>query len=304
MNLLNSYFRSWVSRFGSQLINVLSLAITYSLLIFMANGAFNLNAVLYNWGEDFKVNVYLKDVKDKKLSEFEAKLQNIELVENFRRVSQEEEIENISKSLNDTFIKGVDLREIVPDTYELTIKSSVDKTLNFQYKLIELVNILKMESFVEDVSYGQNWLQNYSRLISYITNFFILLCFVLLTSGLYILSTITSASISNRREEIEILEVIGATANKIRLPYVIEASVNSFLAMIIGLIINYGIFKTIQLNLKNNPMFIGLPEQLTFFNTSVLALLILLSIALAAIISFFIVKKINNGWAEATRLNG
>lgn len=303
MKMFSAYMRSWNRSFSMQVVNLLTLTLSYSLLIFMANGAFNFNRILQSWGEDFKVTVYIKDGELKNKANWEDKLKSQPLIESFRAISREEEVDNIAKSLNETFIKDIDLKEIVPETYELTLKSSLATDGLFTSKLEDLVGWLKLENFIEDVSYGRNWLSNYSELVKYTSEFFLLLTSVLIFSGLYILSHITKSSISNRREEIEVLEIIGASKNHIRLPYIVETAINSLMALSLALLINYCVFSLIQNNLRKNPMFIGLPEQFSFFNVWIIMGLVFVCTMSGVIISFITVRVINNGWSAATRLS-
>ena len=81
--------------------------------------------------------------------------------------------------------------------------------------------LVKNLAGVTDVSYGQSWVENYSALVALLQQLGIN-CYFDIWFFLLIVGNSIRHAISQRIEEIEILELVGATRLMIQLPYIFE----------------------------------------------------------------------------------
>lgn len=115
------------------------------------------------------------------------------------------------------------------------------------------ISVSAVESFVgkikningiEDIQYGQQWLERFLILFEIIKIIGFILGSLLFLFTLFIISNTIKLLVYNRREEIEIMKLVGATNAFIKLPFFIEGVLQGiigasiallFLAVIIGL---------------------------------------------------------------------
>ncbi len=161
-------------------------------------------------------------------------------------------------------------------------------------------SFLNYES-VEDVSYGQNWVENYAGLVS-AWRYISLFVGMILASGALLLSSGTiRSSIYLRHEEIEIMELFGATKSAIAKPFIVEGALIGFLSGVLSVLTVLAIYH-ISLSLMSDQVKLwNLTGVLSFSNALVVILFILGCSAIGALGSLLSVRKINTGWAAAER---
>ncbi|MEZ4871772.1 MAG: hypothetical protein R2827_05890 [Bdellovibrionales bacterium] len=87
-----------------------------------------------------------------------------------------------------------------------------------QLKLLKSVaSTLETFSGVDSTSFGQDWVENYATVVRSFRASSLFLLFVLFAGGMMIVSNSIKNSLAQRREEIEIMELVGATAAKFAL---------------------------------------------------------------------------------------
>ena len=185
-----------------------------------------------------------------------------------------------------------------PASFIVTVKSGL-KEQSGTSGLTRISKEIQAIPDIEDVSYGQTWVQNFSKLASALSRSGWTLIGVLLAASLLIISNSLRMSISSRKDEIQILELVGATANMIRAPFIFEAAVMGFLAMTLALVGNYSLYHWSHLFLKENLSFTRISEQLVFLRPQILLLMLILGPAIGALSAFLTIRKINSGWAAA-----
>ena len=152
---------------------------------------------------------------------------------------------------------------------------------------------------VDDISYGQSWVENYAALVKSFSYSSLLLIAVLLAGSLFVVGNSIRNSISLRREEIEILELVGATRSMIMMPYIFEGAIMGFFASALSCGICYLIFVW-QASIINSSLgFWGLGSQFGYLAADKVFLLLLLGIVFGAFGAFLCVRKLSNGWAAS-----
>ncbi len=294
--------RAWIHHTGMQFATLLVLVASFSVISFILIFMLNLQSVLTSWGDSIRVTAYLKEnVTDER----------IELIKkNISALKDAEKIEFVDKStaknlfrqqmatyapslLNDT-----EFSNPFPASVIISLKSGL-RDQSGTSRLERIATELQAMPEVEDVSYGQNWVQNFSHLAEAISHSGWILISVILAGSLLIISNSIRVSIASRKEEIEILELVGATAKMIRLPFIFEAAFMGFLAMCIALITNYGIFTWEQSFLRDNLAFARLTEQILFLRPAAIFGLLVAGLFWGALSAYFTIRKMNNGWLAA-----
>ena len=191
---------------------------------------YNVNILVESLNKTNEIVVYI----DSELSEAEARslttpINTIENVYQTRFVTREEALKDfIAEHQGDEAFSGVeasDLRHRI--IVVLEDNSRMDQTVTEIKKLSGVANI----SAAYELAEGFSTLQNILRIASSV------IVVVLLVVSLLIISNTVKLAMFDRRDEISIMKMVGATNGFIRLPYVVEG----FILGMIGAFIAFGL---------------------------------------------------------------
>lgn len=298
--------RSWSSQTTLRLSTLVILIFTYSITIFLSQSALNFKRVLNRWGDDTKLTVYLAEGQtDDTRKGIEGFLKSISDVEMIRFVSQEEAIAQFSKKnslFTNEFLEDLKDQEVFPESFEVTLKGSIQNQ-EYLKKLKSISENINGQIGVEEVSYGQGWIEKYSAFLNLMNSLVAAIVFLFIAASLLIISNLVRVLVYNQRDEIEILELIGETKANVRLPFVLEGVVFSGISFTVGLMLNMVIFTWISTEfshstLLNHMASLVAQPQLLFIITG-----LFLSGFVGFLSSYYTAKSINTGWALSNRTN-
>ncbi|MBM4351629.1 MAG: ABC transporter permease [Deltaproteobacteria bacterium] len=215
---------------GNLFPNLTTIAITgISLLIFSSFSliAFNLTSLLKVWEEKFEVIVYLK--KGTSLGEVESLLKQIrqlEGVETVNYLSPFDAMAFMESRLGGqkNLLEGIQ-PAILPSSIEIRLK----KDYWGQTKIDEVVAHLKGVPQIEEIQYGQEWIETFSVLVHLVRLTQLILGGLLLAAIIFIVSNTLQLTISSRREEIEAMQMMGANPAFIQVPFYMEGLIQGLL---------------------------------------------------------------------------
>ena len=185
--------------------------ITISVLIFSVFSliAFNLASFLKIWEDKIEVIAYLK--RKTPASEVET------LSNNIRQMGGVESVKYISSSDAMAFMEarlggqknlpGRNSANRAPPSLEVQLRKEYRNAM----RIGEVVSQLKQLPQIEEIQYGQEWVEMFSSLVHIlrITQWF--LGGLLLVAMAFIISNTLQLTISSRQEEIEIMQLVGAS---------------------------------------------------------------------------------------------
>ena len=105
------------------------------------------------------------------------------------------------------------------------------------------------------------------------------------------------ALVDQRRKEVEILELIGATPQYIRVPFVLSGAITGFLASVFSLGLGFLLYGLVLSKFMNAVKILGISDKLSFFSPLELLIIIVSGIVIGAVGSYLCIKNINNGWS-------
>jgi cell division transport system permease protein len=117
---------------------------------------------------------------------------------------------------------------------------------------------------VEDVQYGEEWVAQYGAFMKFLRILGLLLGgFLLAGSALVVANTIRLA-VYARREELEILSLVGASKPFVRIPFLIEGILMGVLGGGIALAVLYAAYRALEPRLSTSPAGCGGHFDLSF----------------------------------------
>jgi len=271
-------------------VHILSLGtIVASLLIL---GAFlllfgNLNNWLQRWGTALSMSIYLKDgISEYRRDKVYSFIRGLPEAEIKRFISKEEALKDLRAALGEDagFLNRL-VRNPLPASYEIVFESKGTHGVEPE----KIKGELEKLDGVEEVQYSNEWLNrlegflNVVRLIGFIIGGLLCLCVV------FIVTNTIKLTIYSRKDEIEILKLVGATDWFVKTPFLIEGTIQGISGGVLAVLMlfsGYLILPTKGVSL------LGLtPLDFVFLPAGYLVLILILGAVLGVIGSFIAIGR-------------
>ncbi len=300
--IIKSLKRSWQRNYKNQITTYTVLVLTFSVLLSFWSVFGNIKLALFGWGDQIKLDVYLDEGVNKNNSkDIYAELKNSKFYEKINYIPKEQAIKDYQtklKTLEMDLMGENGVGNPLPNAYELILTQNATVAERFsEVKRIaeKLLNI----NGVDEASYGQSWIENYKMLIKGFSSTSIGIMIILFIGSLMIIGNAINSSISQRNQEIEIFELIGATKWTIQVPFIIEGAFLGFISMITALFVGKFISSWQSGILNTDLGFLGIQwSYLSFFECS---FMVFMGVVTGMLGSYFCVKNINSGWSAAEK---
>lgn len=285
--VLRQVFRNFRQTWASQFMTLLTVSLSIFIFAFFYLVYNNMLTIGDKLGYDLRLIVYLEDEPIPELqAQLKRKILAFDEVEDIHFVSKAEALERFRRQLGEDQDVLEDMpQDFLPASIEVVPMKNL-RSLN-QVKLFSEY-LSKLPGTVK-VQYGQDWIERFyyfTRLVSVI---------VVLSAGLLILTSVFMVSykirltIIGRKEELELLRLVGATNNYIRTPFFIEGFLHGLLGSTLGLAALFGLFYWIKMKFSG-PAFLNIFE-FSFFEPPAIIMLAIISILLCTIGSYTSMRK-------------
>lgn len=295
-------FRAWRKHWALQVasITVMTLVLVILNLLFLGFSTFN--QLVGQWGRGMEMVVYLKEgVKPDQLDALKARIEKSGDFDEPRFTSKDEATKRFLEAL------GPDGRELMKDPkWNSPIPASFELKLSDRIPLEERLASLqgwgdqfKAVEFVDDVFYGQGWVENFSRFLRGARGVVAVLWILSLSVGLLIVSNCIRLSFLQRREEIEVLELVGATPRFIRIPFLLEGLVLGIAASLLSIAVSFGAHSLLLGWMASKMDFWLAIRELAPLQGWYVFVNLLSGAAFGVLGAWNCVRKLNTGWSAA-----
>jgi cell division transport system permease protein len=215
---------------GNLFPNLITIGIiAISMLIFSTFTllAYNLTNFLKIWEDKIEVIAYLKrGTPSGEVEPLLDKTRLLEGVEVVRYVSPYDAMAFMETKLGrqKNLLQGIQ-PAVLPHSFEIQLK----KEYRNSTKIKEVVTHLKKIPQFEEIQYGQEWVETFSVLVHILRLTQWILGGLLLIAVVFITSNTLQLTISSRREEIEVMQWVGASPAFIRVPFYMEGLIQGLL---------------------------------------------------------------------------
>jgi cell division transport system permease protein len=288
-------------RFATVMVLTAAFVVVQTLALF----AMNLQNVLTLWGQDLQVNVYLSEqATPAQAEQIQNSLRQNDQVDRVEYISAEKALHLFQEQMASyapNLLKS-DLLKVIPASiqFSLSAKVSPQDQLSTMKSLAER---LKTQAGVDEISYGQDWVKTYAAFVLGAKSAIGFLAFALAAAALLVISNVIRQSIHSRRDTIEVLELVGATAGFIRRPFLQEGALLSLISGAMALGLSWGIYSWLQTFLRRQLGFFQLAHNVHFFSFAQGFGLLLACALLGFLASYFCLRSLNDGWAASQRVN-
>jgi len=212
----------------------ISLTILGGFLLFQAN----INNWVNHLENQLEISFYLKDsAREAQIRRLMDKLENDTRVRDFKVISREQALLDLGRELGEdsALLEGLDSNPL-PDSVQIQLKPIDDfNTFRNEYSKFEAI---------EDSSSGQDWVQSLMQLIGLSRSSGLAMLLLLGLANLIIIGNAIRLTVFARRQEIEIMRLVGASNWFIRAPFLIEGVIQGLLGSLVAttiLAIAYGL---------------------------------------------------------------
>lgn len=224
---VKSIFRN----FSLSIASILCTTITLVLVAIAIVITINVNHITDDLEQELTIVVYADaDTSDERLDEIEQEIKKVSTVSNVVAKTKEEwrlEMQSYSDTLNTT----LDYLEENPllDSFIVTVKD-VDDLRPTALEIREIEN-------VESANYGEGMVEEIITIFDIIKTITIVMVVALIVVTAFLISNTIKLTIFSRRNEIEIMRLVGSSNTSIKLPFVFEGFLLGILGSIIPIII-------------------------------------------------------------------
>jgi cell division transport system permease protein len=277
---------------GNPFVNVVTvsvIAVSFLILSSFLTLFGNLKSLLATWEQRVQIEAYLKDgFSAGQIEELQNSIVSFDGVKGVSYVSKDDAIKRFSNEM--PAIAG-----LLNDLDENPLPSSIIVILNDGHRGVKQVETLAASVMqlpgVEDVFYGQEWLEKFSGFISLLKLSGLIMGLFLLLTTTFIISNTIRLALYARKEELEIMKLLGATDSYMKLPFLIEGLLQGLAGAAMALVSLYAIYHlfVVKLMATNSLSLITLSTgsfQLNFLSAETIFYLLICGMALGLFGSF------------------
>lgn len=226
---ISSSFKSIFRNFSLSMASITCTVITLILVSIGILLSYNVNHITKEIENELTIVILMnKEVSEEEILDTKNSLENIHNIDTIKFTSKEE-IKNNLAAESDTYAKIVETWEEgenpLQDSFVLTVKNI--KEIN------ETATTIKNLEHVDLVKYGESMVNELIKIFDFVKNVTIVLVIALVLVTTFLIGNTIKITIFSRRNEIDIMRLVGTSNTVIKLPFLIEG----FLLGVIGAIL-------------------------------------------------------------------
>lgn len=268
-------------------ITIALLIVSLFLLVFV-----NLESAAESWSERVQVTVYFdKELTTQDQSVFREKISALSGVSRVSYVTRDEALKRFKSRLRgqETLLEGV-RPEVLPTSFEIALKRSHRDTASVE----NFVTALKRIPGITEVQYGEEWVRRFNSFLNFMRLLGTLLGGFLVVAVIFIVSNTIKLTIYSRRDELEVMSLVGATRFFIKAPFLLEGLMQGAAGSVISVALLFGLYEGFLHNAGNFLTFNPATSGLSFLPPEYIAGLLLAGALLGFIGSLTSLKRFIN----------
>lgn len=238
------------SRWGA-LASIGTIAVSFVIVGIFLIITGNLGALVAEWKEQFQVTVFLEDgITAEQLALLQKRIQSERAVKAVTYTSKEEALTLFKRELKgrESLLEGLG---------ENPIPASLQLKLHDPYQtpegLKQLTASLSRVEGVEDVLYGQEWVDRVAGLVRLLRLLGMTVGAALTLASLLIVSNTIRLAVYARSEEIEVMRLVGASHLYIRAPFLLEGLIQGTVGATLALGLLFAAYRATLWQLQITP---------------------------------------------------
>lgn len=254
----------------------------------------NLQSLIKGWGDQIQINAYLdKDLVAGDVSLLRDRIQSFPEVERVRHISREQAWKDFRAALggNSHVLEGLP-EDVLPASFEIFLKPGYRDG-----PIVEaLADRLRQEKALTSVEYPREWVDRLSLVVLFLQWAKWVVGTVLFIAIFFIVRSTVRLVIFAQKDEIEVMQWIGAPAEIIQAPVLVEGMIQGIMGAGLSVL---GLWFLVLLLRDHIPIpigFFGTLGQLRFVDWRGVALILAMGCLLGAWGSVFSLRRFMKRW--------
>lgn len=232
----------------------------------------NLNSWTQEQGRSLTMSIYFKGEPERAVIESIKKELLQYPVSTTGFISKDDALKSLRKQLGEKagLLDGLGENPL-PASLEIVLSRDVSGD-SLPY---ELKTRLERINGVDEVQYSQEWVERFQAIMRAVKLIGLVFGGLLFLAALFIITNTVKLTIYSRKDEIEILKLVGATNRFVKIPFLIEGSIQGFLGGSVALIVLFLVYVAIITKVDLSIGFASL--DIIFLSPQFILLLLLMS---------------------------
>jgi cell division transport system permease protein len=278
--LTQEAFRTIQRHKGVTTISVIIMSLSLLMLAVFLLATDNLLKIIGQAEQDMKVYVYLDDRVDQNgIQKLHNQIYAMEEVESIVFMSREEALAEFKSQLDEEDADLLNVLETnpLPNSFRVALKIDHRNKTSLGFVSGRITQL----GGVEEVRYGKDFVDKFSRIIRGIYYVDIVVGFIVILSAIFIISNAVRLTVISRKRNIEILKLVGATNRFVTMPFIIEGAFQGGIAAVFSLVLLFAITVVSR----------QVVPELSFFSVEKSATYLLTCVAIGSIGSFTALRR-------------
>lgn len=271
-------------------IGTISLAILiFSLLLLLY---VNLEKVTDKWSERVQVTAYFEDeLPPRELKALVGRIQSLEGTEKTTYISKSEALKRFRERL-----RGQDalLEEVSADILPASLEIQLKKEFRGDDALSYYTAALRRVPGISEIQYGEDWVQRFNSFMDFMRLLGIFVGGFLVLAVVFIVANTIKITVYSRKDELELLGLVGATRLFIKIPFLIEGILQGAAGAILAIALLFGLYYGFIHNAGSFTNFNPLENGIVFLPLTYMAYVFIGGILLGFLGSLASLKKFIN----------
>ena len=224
----------------------LSILITSAFILFFTNTS----DIINSWKKGLRIMAYLEDgLSRTEVDYLRQAIRSLDGVQNLRYISKEEALNRLESQMQHQASLLENLTENpLPDSFEIRMTAAIESWQRIASLAVQIEKL----SHVEEVEYGQQWIGRFIHLFYLFRLAGYAMGGLFFMAAIFIVANTIRLVIYSRQEEVEIMRLVGATDNFIKIPFYFEGFIQGAMGALIGLGMLYLSFSFIISNIEGD----------------------------------------------------
>lgn len=280
-------FRNLFQTWSAQFLTLLTISLSVLIFAFFYLVYTNALQAGQQLDDDLRLVIYLDEEPSIEMQEeYRQKIIKFDQVDRIEFITKKQAYQRFSQQLKEDRDVLEDMPEdFLPPSIEVYPVRSLDtltKIKRFSDYLLSLPGVLK-------VQYGREWVERFYTFIKLLRIVVILSGSLLILTTTFMVANTIRLTLLGRKDELELLRLVGASTHYIRMPFFLEGALQGFIGSAAGLAALFFLFNWIKLRFAVSSIFKLF--EFTFFPLPVIITIVVISSLLCAGGSFSSTRK-------------
>ena len=254
----------------------------------------NLHHMLNGWGDQIQINTYLdSDVGSDQVEALMQRIRAMPEVEGLRYISKEQAWSDFQTALGtqSAVLEGLPA-DVLPASFEISVKPPYRDPPQVQ----NLADRLSKIGGIATVEYPQQWVDRLNLFVLAVQWAKWALGGILFIATFFIVGSTVRLALLARKDEIEIMQFVGASEELIRAPFVVEGMLQGTIGAGVSLLCLWLCYLLLQQYMVAELALFGPNMQLLFLNPASITMIVVIGLLLGGFGSLFSVGRFLKTW--------